>query len=222
MNSAIEDFDSNHIDCSVDISVLIRQYLNYFSGGVEKLPVDFCKAILSSFNLCNLKYSENASSEYGFVRSLPWNASEPELSGVSFDSKPTYRRLDNEIDGDGFLRLSSNGLHTKYKSISQQAALHTTYNLPKGKTVLIILPTGEGKSIIGIADAIQRANSGIDKCGTNLVVVPTISLAIDQQNNARKYFTKLPENKQPMCYSGNSNIEKQRIRELRRFFLSFH
>ena len=66
----------------------------------------------------------------------------------------------------------------KYKNPSQQLAINAALTMQEGKTALICMPTGSGKSLITQALAYQQ-NEGL-----TLVIVPTVSLAIDQEKEA--------------------------------------
>jgi superfamily II DNA/RNA helicase len=144
---------------------------------------------------------------------MPWIPEWLQVGAKSLDHWPHFRRQDMSIDGDGFLKIASIGIFTRYKSLAQRTALHLAMSMPKGGTLMTILPTNEGKSLIGIADAVQRVQSGMNKCGTNVVIVPTVSLALDQQRNAHQFFRELPLSKWPGCYSTSDELEKQRVRK---------
>ncbi|MEG0757794.1 MAG: helicase-related protein [Raoultibacter sp.] len=65
-----------------------------------------------------------------------------------------------------------------FKSLAQKIALYGALNTPDGYTTLISMPTGGGKSLITQAVSYQKE-------GLTIVIVPTISLAIDQVRVAR-------------------------------------
>lgn len=67
---------------------------------------------------------------------------------------------------------------TQFKSLAQKIAFYGAMNTPEGYTALISLPTGGGKSLITQAVSYQRE-------GLTIVIVPTVSLAIDQVRVAR-------------------------------------
>ncbi len=119
------------------------------------------------------------------------------------------RKLINEDTPQGFLGVSPNifritGLK-KYKSLEQKIAVTGAMNLPEGYTTLVCLPTGGGKSLITQAMAYQR-----DK-GLTIVVVPTVSLAMDQERISRENI-QISKNDEIYCYySGLKNTEKYNI-----------
>ena len=79
--------------------------------------------------------------------------------GFSLHTDPAIRRL------TGFCR---------FKSVAQKLAVYGALHLPDGYAALISLPTGGGKSLITQTLAYQRE-------GLTIVVVPTVSLAIEKK-----------------------------------------
>ena len=69
--------------------------------------------------------------------------------------------------------------YKKFRSEQQKMCVYGALNTPDGYTTLISLPTGGGKSLITQTVAYQ-------KDGLTIVVVPTVSLAIDQERSAKK------------------------------------
>lgn len=67
---------------------------------------------------------------------------------------------------------------TQFKSLAQKLAIYGAINTQEGYTTLISLPTGGGKSLITQAVSYQRE-------GLSVIIVPTVSLAIDQVRVAR-------------------------------------
>ena len=68
--------------------------------------------------------------------------------------------------------------YKEFKSLEQKLAVFGALNTPEGYTTLVSLPTGGGKSLITQTMAYQRE-------GLTIVIVPTVSLAIDQVRNAK-------------------------------------
>ena len=69
-----------------------------------------------------------------------------------------------------------------YNSQTQKALIQAAMNMPDGSTLLGCMPTGEGKSLVGLMPQLYEEK------GTSIVIVPTISLAIDQSNAARRLY----------------------------------
>ena len=68
---------------------------------------------------------------------------------------------------------------SQFRSIAQKIALYGALNTPDGYTTLISMPTGGGKSLITQAVSYQKE-------GLTIIIVPTVSLAIDQVRVAKK------------------------------------
>ncbi|NKS24603.1 DEAD/DEAH box helicase [Rhodococcus hoagii] len=94
-----------------------------------------------------------------------------------------------------------------YMSPAQATALRAVALKEEGSTLHIVLPTGSGKSLVGIAPGLIEPGS------TTVVVVPTIALAIDQekQSHIRYRGTSLPRE---LAYHSDRSLEEKRaIRE---------
>ena len=106
---------------------------------------------------------------------------------------------------------------TEFKSVEQKYCVIGALNTPKGYSTLICMPTGGGKSLVTQTLAFQRE-------GLTIVIVPTISLAIDQ---ARKAKEIIKDNKEGeiLCYYGgvkekNEIFEALKANKARMLFIS--
>ncbi|HRR76931.1 MAG TPA: DEAD/DEAH box helicase [Ruminococcus sp.] len=68
---------------------------------------------------------------------------------------------------------------TQYKSMAQKLAVTGALKTPDGYTTLIAMLTGGGKSLVTQTVSYQKRD------GLTLVIVPTISLMLDQERNAK-------------------------------------
>lgn len=68
---------------------------------------------------------------------------------------------------------------TQYKSMAQKLAVTGALKTPDGYTTLIAMLTGGGKSLVTQTVSYQKGE------GLTLVIVPTISLMLDQERNAK-------------------------------------
>ena len=89
-----------------------------------------------------------------------------------------------------------------FKSDAQKLAVYGGINTPEGYTSLISLPTGGGKSLITQTLAYQ-------KNGLTIVIVPTVSLAIDQVRVAKATIKSDKVDNEVFSY--HSGIDSQPI-----------
>ena len=83
--------------------------------------------------------------------------------------------------------------------MAQKLAVYGALHLPDGYAALISLPTGGGKSLITQTLAYQRE-------GLTIVVVPTVSLAIDQVRTAKKIVQSSHVDEEIFFYSSGVAI----------------
>ena len=104
-----------------------------------------------------------------------------------------------------------------FKSMEQKLCVYGALNAPLGYTTLISMPTGGGKSLV-------TQVLGYAKKGLSIVVVPTVSLAIDQKRAAKANVVNVGQNEIFCYYSGINNLPKIRKaiekREARLLFIS--
>jgi superfamily II DNA/RNA helicase len=94
--------------------------------------------------------------------------------------------------GQAFARFTSPG---------QREALRAAAFAPPGSTLLVALPTGAGKSLVGWGPALL----GLPARGVTLVVVPTVALGIDQERQVRSLLTanRLADPSAPLAWHGD-------------------
>ncbi len=89
----------------------------------------------------------------------------------------------------------------RFKSMEQKLCVFGALNTPAGYTTLVSMPTGGGKSLI-------TQVLGYEKEGLSIVVVPTVSLALDQERVAKKNI-KISKEDEIFCYySGCKNFTR--------------
>lgn len=84
-------------------------------------------------------------------------------------------RTAGECDADPFV-LDATGF-ASYSSPGQREAVRAVFLMKPGETLLVNLPTGSGKSLVGQAPALVRKLEG----ALTIFVVPTVALALDQE-----------------------------------------
>jgi len=87
---------------------------------------------------------------------------------------------------------------TKFKTLEQKLAVYGALNTPDGYTTLVSLPTGGGKSLITQTISYQKK-------GLTVIIVPTISLAIDQERVAKQIIKSDAVNGEIFSYSSGTN-----------------
>lgn len=149
---------------------------------------DYLIAFDISISLNDDKFLLN--NEYGIVLD--------ETEGKYFASFQIPEYMNEKFLGEVFMRgnnsqqtLQENGVlltdplihkltgYTHFKSMAQKLAVYGALNTPDGYTTLVSLPTGGGKSLVTQTISYQ-------KNGLTIVVVPTVSLAIDQVRVTKK------------------------------------
>lgn len=203
---------------ALDLAVLLRQALRF-----EHSRRDYAsspKVRVSHVRLA--KFSEwatvgmEATEIEGawLVSALPWR---PEwLMPVSLEgvdgraaSEMVCRQFNgSDTYGDPF--LSAIG-REKYRSPGQRAAVRAALSTPPGGTLVIALPTGEGKSMIfQLAHAIGfNPEPKVVGIGVTLVIVPTVALGVNHELEAVN-ICKLTK---PLAYQGGNETQNAIIAE---------
>lgn len=91
--------------------------------------------------------------------------------------------------------------YKEFKPLEQKLAVFGALNTPEGYTTLVSLPTGGGKSLITQTMAYQQQ-------GLTIVIVPTVSLAIDQVRNAKNNIKHNADN-EIFCYYSGIELERK-------------
>lgn len=84
-----------------------------------------------------------------------------------------------------------------FKTLDQKLAVYGALNTPEGYTTLISLPTGGGKSLVTQTISYQ-------KDGLTIVVVPTVSLALDQERVTKDVINS--DKKEDEIFSYSSGV----------------
>lgn len=114
-------------------------------------------------------------------------------------------RLDESVPGDPFLRDVDSSLES-YRTRGQREAVRGALACPPDSTLLVNLPTGSGKTLAAIAPAL------LFNPGLAVVVMPTTSLALDQERRLRDLGGRLSSLR--FAYHGGlSDQEKAALRE---------
>jgi superfamily II DNA/RNA helicase len=133
------------------------------------------------------------------------------LKGVFADAfSNKVVRTDGRCQIDPFVANATGNQH--YLSPGQRESVRGAFLIPEGETLIVNLPTGSGKSLVGQVPSIVNDRSGF----LTVFVVPTVALAIDQERQMKLYFeaskkfTKL----WPLAWhGGTSDSDKAQIRD---------
>lgn len=192
-----------------DVLVSLREYLLLYQTDIS-LPEDIC----ISDNHFGLKLDGNG--RCYAVMMLPGY-----LNRKIAEQAYMRNELPAKDQDKNFLGMSPNIFRITgfryYKSLAQKIAVTGALNMPDGYCGLISLPTGGGKSLI------TQTMSYKEDRGLTIVVVPTVSLAIDQKRVSRanikiakegeiySYYSTLKEEEKKNIYS---SLDKKTLRLL--------
>ncbi len=171
-----------------DITALIRQIIRNYRRRLL-IPTDLWNAINSAEKIAvsGLRSSEVDGDNLVLLAANDW---QPDwLDHTNEIDTVQLRKRDERITGDGLLASMSPGEFTHYQSLAQKIAMHGCFFAPPGSTLLIALSTGAGKSLMIQLPTWYESLGGTIKGGTTIVVVPTVSLALDQERRIQQFFT---------------------------------
>lgn len=123
-------------------------------------------------------------------------------------SKKTVRRIAT-CEADPFIGDATG--FANYSSPGQREAIRAAFLIPDGDTLMVNLPTGSGKSLVGQAPALVQKEDG----HLTVFVVPTVALALDQERAMQQLFQSNDPSRAmwPLAwYGGLSNEHRAEIR----------
>ena len=118
-------------------------------------------------------------------------------------------RVDGRCPADPFLADATGYEH--YFCPGQREAVRAAFLMNPGHTLIVNLPTGSGKSLVGQAPALVHKEAG----NLTLFVVPTVALALDQARQMTQYFLRSTPGSRcwPLAwYGGMPASERSEIR----------
>lgn len=115
---------------------------------------------------------------------------------------------------DPFIRDATG--YEMYSSPGQREAVRAAFLMSEGDTLIVNLPTGSGKSLVGQAPALVHKEAG----HLSIFVVPTVALALDQERAMRALFRIQDPNRAnwPLAWVGGLSKDhraeiRQRLRD---------
>ncbi|MFF7458659.1 protein DpdF [Kitasatospora sp. NPDC008115] len=119
---------------------------------------------------------------------------------------PTYARSNTGVPIDPAIQEIAPALD-QYRSRSQATAVRTAALSDPASTLHVVLPTGTGKSLVGLAPGLLLGR------GTTVMVVPTTALALDQERHLHGRFPDLGLPRELAYYGGRPEPERAAIRD---------
>lgn len=101
--------------------------------------------------------------------------------------------------------------HQYYFSPGQREAIRSIFLMKPGHTLIINLPTGSGKSLVGqLPPLLQNKTSNL-----TIFVVPTIALAMDQERQMMKLMETSQKIDKPWALAWHGSLSRQQRTEIR-------
>lgn len=140
------------------------------------------------------------------ISAFPW---QPDWLGAGDDGMfadaftDKLVRQETRCAADPFVQ-NATGFAT-YSSPGQREALRAAFLMPEGDTLIVNLPTGSGKSLVGQAPALVQREDG----QITVFVVPTVALALDQERAMQALFTKNDPTRQAWRLAWYGGLSKE-------------
>ena len=200
----------------LDLAVLLRQALRYeharrdFAVSPTILVAHPCFGGFDRWERVGLQATPKADGCY--VESLAWCPRwlvQHDDHGVDIlaNSESVCREF-NTMGSEGDPFLVSVG-RSSYRSRGQRAAVRAALSTPAGATLVVALPTGEGKSLIfQLAQSVGfvGANNSVER-GVTLVIVPTVALGVNHEQEAVETCGL----SKPLAFQGGSDAQNRII-----------
>ena len=185
---------------SLDLAILFRHVLRQ-EGGALRVPSGV--GMPSAEDWAAVEVTATPVGEAYSVESRPWKPEWlPDVPDDGVDAvaaRAVGRRRDDPAAADPYLEEFR---YDSYRSPGQRRALRAALSAPRGSTLVVSLPTGEGKSLV--FHALARIGLG-DGPGVTLVVTPTVALAADHEQSSRGLGFNDPE----LAYRGGDSERNQ-------------
>jgi superfamily II DNA helicase RecQ len=195
---------------ALDRLVLLRQVLRYESLRQKtEVSVRLPKPGLEQAHECGLTVHE-LGSDQAEVAAKPWHPTWLEGGRYAVDQwamRAADQRFAAEAGPPADPLLNSLGRDT-YRSPAQQAAIRAAVSMPSGESLIVDLPTGEGKSSVFrvvAATGFAASPAGLPP-GLVLVVVPTVTLALDHERISGG------SDAEPLAYIGGRETRNEAMR----------
>jgi ATP-dependent DNA helicase RecQ len=186
-----------------DLAVLIRQVIRSHHRSL-RIPTSEWLVIRNRAWEANL-YLSKETPDFVTIHASPWHASWLPFTQAKDIDELAQRREFSPVIGDGLIFSMTEKRFPTYKSLAQKRAVDAVLYAAAGSTTIISLPTGAGKSMCITLPAWQASRGGIARGGTTIVIVPTVSLAIDQYRHVNEYFgTAMGPSYKPQSFTNDT------------------
>jgi ATP-dependent DNA helicase RecQ len=176
----------------IEFAVILRQIVRRFKDGLKtdvvvKLPSGVDQSVLDRVGITTLPVSGGFQS----LNAIPWkpkwleaneetlSVDEASLSPLDVNARARFLLEESAIGADAIF-LDATGNHF-YRSPGQLAATRSALSISPGSTLIVQLPTGGGKTDV----AITVLKSEMLSTKTNVLIVPTVALALDLERRFR-------------------------------------
>ena len=180
----------------IEFECSLRNYLLFL-----KTDITIKGYNLSNPNRFGLMINHSKGSIYANL-DLPQYVNETFVRTV-FDNEPVQINDNNTVikETNPYIYRLTKGKIKSFKSLEQQIAVMGALRVPAGYTAMVAMSTGGGKSLVTQTVSYQYNDS------LTVIIVPTISLMLDQQRNAANIIE--PENKKEiMYYHSGCNVDE--------------
>jgi len=189
----------------LDLAVLIRHALRYESARRGEADIEPHFEIPNRDSLPSSDHWKTVGVQFRpskrgvIVTALPWEPDwllpNDEAADFRAARGALMRRTDVEKHSpDPFLKKLGKDF---YRSPGQRVAVRAALTMPQGTTLLITLPTGEGKSLV--FESLDHFEGG-GSSGVTPVIVPTVALALDHEKSVQRRL----KTDRPFAYVGGS------------------
>ncbi len=190
--------EASFYDCLILVRYVLQENKN--NGASESIKIsifkDFEELELKKFGLKSIRQGEN------LILSLSQNF-EQSLCDISAWNKCEQVRQDESIGADYFFP------YPKYMHKGQKEAVKAFVEAQYGSTTVIQLPTGSGKSVLFHLPLLLTPKDRF----LNIVIVPTVALALDQEMRVHNHPKLSSEFKHKLAWHGGlSDFDKDELK----------
>jgi ATP-dependent DNA helicase RecQ len=209
--------DPGQAASGLDLAVLLRQAMTHEHGRRGAMGSPAVRVSHAGFDgfagWDRVGLRATTAEQARLITLLPWTPAW--LANVGdgverYAASETTRREFNMAGCEGDPLLAAVG-RTSYRSRGQRAAVRAALSTPAGGSLVVALPTGEGKSMIfqlvqtvGFVGADVAENRGV-----TLVIVPTVALGVNHEQEAVDVCSLTP----PLAFQGGNDVQNGIIAE---------